>query len=96
MWQRNPVAPGAMLLDVVLEHRVLLRRPWPLLHRRLVAAGCSSHLSLFLLSATLLSLGLSFSSSVCLPVCRRCAREELLVWSWGGMCPGFIGAGERA
>jgi hypothetical protein len=44
VWQRNPVAPGAMLLDVALEHRVLLRRPWPLLHRRLVAAGCSPHL----------------------------------------------------
>jgi len=39
-----PVAAGAVLVDVGLEHGVLLRRPRPLLHRRLVAARRPAHL----------------------------------------------------
>ena len=39
-----PVATGAVLIDVGLEHGVLLRRPRPLLHRRLVAARRPAHL----------------------------------------------------
>lgn len=41
--QRDPVAAGAVLLDVGLELGVLLRRPRPLLHARLVAARRSPH-----------------------------------------------------
>ena len=46
-----PVAAGAVLVDVGLEHGVLLRRPRPLLHRRLVAAQRPAHLALSLLAA---------------------------------------------
>jgi hypothetical protein len=46
-----PVAAGAVLVDVGLEHGVLLRRPRPLLHRRLVAARRPAHLPLSLLAA---------------------------------------------
>jgi hypothetical protein len=56
VWQGNPVASGAMRLNVVLEHGVLLRRPWPLLHRRLVTAGSSTHLLLSLYSMRLVGL----------------------------------------
>jgi hypothetical protein len=41
--QRDPVAAGAFVLDVGLELGVLLRRPRPLLHARLVAARRPSH-----------------------------------------------------
>jgi hypothetical protein len=42
-----PVAAGAVLIDVGLEHRVLLRSPRPLLHRRLVATRRPAHLRLY-------------------------------------------------
>ena len=45
--QRDPVAAGAVLLDVGLELGVLLRRPRPFLHVRLVAARRPPHGSIF-------------------------------------------------
>lgn len=41
--QRDPVAAGAVLLDVGLELGILLRRPRPFLHARLVAARSPPH-----------------------------------------------------
>jgi hypothetical protein len=63
-----PVAAGAVLVDVALEHGVLLRGPRPLLHRRLVAAQRPAHLRLYwpLVSrgAAVRSVGSSLSLSV--------------------------------
>lgn len=45
LWESNPVASCAILLNEVSELLVLFRRPGPLLHIRLVAAWSPSHVS---------------------------------------------------
>ena len=66
--ESDPVAAGAVLLDVGLESGVLLRRPGAFLHVGFITARSSPHLSNF--AFALLALLISLTSAAVLSLIR--------------------------